>query len=328
MVWVTFVFSAAVIVFAAIKLAEYGDAISIRTGLGGMFIGLILMAGATSLPELLTTINAISQGIPNLAAGNMFGSSMFNMLLLGMMDVVHRQVRILRQVARRHTLSGSVAVLLMTLAIFFVLANVQLKIGWVGIDSLTLMVTYVIGLRIIQSASLQTSEPRQVEVNGDVPTLRTAILGFGIATLLLIVVMPIMVNASGDIARMTGLGTGFVGTALVAIVTSLPELVTTITAVRLGVYDLAVGNLFGSNMFNMFILGFSDFFMLNGRFIGVITPDFALVGLIGLIMTIIGLISNQARLERKFLFVEIDALILILVYFLGMLFIYQRGIGI
>ncbi len=328
MVWIVFVFSSAIIVYAAIKLAEYGDAISIRTGLGGMFIGLILMAGATSLPELLTTINSISQGIPNLAAGNMFGSSMFNMLLLGMMDVVHYRVRILRQVARRHALSGSVAVLLMTLAIFFVLANIQVKIAWVGIDSLTLMAAYVIGLRIIQSSSLQTSEPHQVEVNGDVPSLRTAILGFGIATLLLIVVMPMMVNASGDIAKLTGLGTGFIGTALVAIVTSLPELVTTIAAVRLGVYDLAVGNLFGSNMFNMLVLGFSDFFMLDGRFIGVITPDFALVGLIGLIMTIIGLISNQARLERKFLFVEIDALILILVYFLGMLFIYQRGIGI
>ncbi len=328
MVWVTFIFSSAIIVYAAIKLAEYGDVISIRTGLGGMFIGLILMAGATSLPELLTTVNSISQGIPNLAAGNIFGSSMFNMLLLGMMDVVHQRVRILRQVARRHTLSGSVAVLLMTLAIFFVLAEIPLKIGWVGVDSLTLMIVYIIGLRIIQSASLPAVKAQPAEVGDEVPSLRIALIGFGIATLLLIMVMPILVNTSGDIAAITGLGTGFIGTALVAIVTSLPELVTTITAVRLGVYDLAVGNLFGSNMFNMFILGLSDFFMLNGRFIGVITPDFALVGLIGLIMTIIGVISNQARLERKFFFVELDALILIVVYFLGMLFIYQRGIGI
>ena len=81
MVWFQFIISAAIIVLVAIKLAEYGDAIALRTNFGGVFVGTLLLAGATSLPELLTTINSINQGVPDLAAGNLFGSNMFNMFI-------------------------------------------------------------------------------------------------------------------------------------------------------------------------------------------------------------------------------------------------------
>jgi len=327
MIWLEFVLSAAIIVFAAIKLAEYGDAISVRTKLGGLFIGVIFMAAATSLPELLTTVNSINQGIPDLAAGNMFGSCMFNMLLLGIMDLVNWRERILRRVARRHALSGSIASLLITLAIFFIMADINLKIGWVGIDSLVLIGTYIIGIRIIRSNIVSVPKSQEDIIDESVPKLSVALIGFGLATLALILVMPWLVTISNDIATITGLGTGFVGTALVAFVTSLPELVTTITAVRLGVYDLAVGNLFGSNMFNIFALGLSDVFALDGRFLGVISPDFVLVGLLGLVMTLMGLIGNQAKLERRIFILELDAFALIVVYIIGMGLLYSWGLG-
>ena len=93
LIWLKFLGCSIVLVIAAIKLAEYGDIIAVRTKIGGMFIGLILLAGATSLPELLTTINSISIGEPDLAAGNMFGSNMVNMLLLGTIDLMSRKTR-------------------------------------------------------------------------------------------------------------------------------------------------------------------------------------------------------------------------------------------
>ena len=330
MVWVKFLVSSIIIVMAAIKLAEYGDVISMRTKMGGMFIGLILMASATSLPEFLTTINAINQNVPDLAAGNMFGSNMFNMLLLGIMDLLNTRVRILRKVAHRHTLTGSIAVFLMVLAIFFIMANIDVKIGWVGIDSLVIVAAYLAGLWIIRSnspAPHETDHSDEILEEG-IPNLKHAIIGFAIATLVLVLIMPVLVDTSNQIAQITGLGTGFIGTALVAFITSLPELVTTITAVRLGVYDMAIGNLFGSNMFNMFSLGISDIFMLKGRFLGVISPDFILVGVIGLLLTLMAIIGNQAKLEKKFFFLEIDAFLIIVSYILGMLLIYNRGIGI
>jgi cation:H+ antiporter len=153
------------------------------------------------------------------------------------------------------------------------------------------------------------------------------LIGFGLAAAGLVVITPYLVSSSATIAEITGLGTTFVGTTLVALVTSLPEMVTTLAALRIGADDMAIGNLFGSNLFNMFALGLTDFFYLQGRFLSVIAPAFLLVGMLGLLMTGMGLIGNLARLERRVLFVELDALVLMITYFLGMWLLYNRGIG-
>ncbi|MBI9047793.1 MAG: sodium:calcium antiporter [Anaerolineaceae bacterium] len=328
LVWLKFAFSAAILVVAAIKLAEYGDVIAVRTKISGMFIGLILLAGATSLPEFLTTINSISIGEPDLAAGNMFGSNMVNMLLLGLTDLMSRTTRVLRKVAHRHALSGAISVFLIGLATFFIMADIETKIGWVGIDSLIILSAYIIGMRIIQHSANPAPVRDDQPISSDFPSLKKGIIGFSIATLALVLIMPLLVSTSNEIATLTGLGTGFIGTALVALITSLPELVTTITAIRLGVFDLAIGNLFGSNMFNIFSLALADFFMTEGRFLGTISQDFVMVGLIGLIMTGMALIGNLAKIERKIFFIEIDAVLLIIVYFLGMFLIFSKGIGV
>jgi cation:H+ antiporter len=327
MVWIIFFISSMIVVLAAIQLAKYGDAISIRTGLGGMFVGLILMAAATSLPELLATINSFQQGIPDLAAGNLFGSNMFNILLIAVIDVVFFRTRVLRFVANRHALSGSMSVFMIGFAVLLVVSNLDIQIGWVGLDAILLMAAYLGALAVIRQSTPAAEQAAEV-IDARVPTLRRAVIGFSLATLVLVLTMPYLVTSSNEIAIITGLTTGFIGTALVAFVTSLPELVATIAAVKIGTYDLAIGNLFGSNMFNMFILGFSDLFLTSGRFIGVIAPEFILVGMVGLILTLIASIGNQSNFKKKVFFIEIDALLIIVVYFVGMYLIYQRGIAI
>jgi len=325
MVWITFLISSMVIVLAAIQLAKYGDVISIRTGLGGMFVGLILMAAATSLPELLATINSFQQGIPDLAAGNLFGSNMFNMLLIAIIDIVFFRMRVLRYVANRHTLSGNMSVFMIGFAVLLVVSDLQVKIGWIGLDSLLLMAAYIGALAIIRQSSPAAVQNEEL-IDQRTPSLRHGAIGFSIATLVLVIAMPYLVTSSDEIAVITGLSTGFIGTALVAFVTSLPELVATIAAVKIGTYDLAIGNLFGSNMVNMFILGFSDLFLNSGRFIGIIDSEFILVGMVGLILTLIAAIGNQVQFKKKLGFIEVDALLILIVYFVGMYIIYQRGI--
>ncbi len=326
MVWLLFIISSAVVVIAAIKLAQYGDVIAVRTKLSGMFIGTLLMAGATSLPELLAAVNALSIGAPNLAAGGLFGSSMFNMFMLGVLDLFNQKTRILRRVAMNHALTASLANMLMGLAVFFLLANVDLKLGWVGLDSLLIMIAYVAGVRLLQQQGGAPPDAPEIE-NEKVPSLKRALFGFALATLVLVIVTPYLVESANEIAEITGLSAGFIGATLLAITTSLPELVATIAAVQIGAYDLAIGNLFGSNLFNMFVLGLTDVFYLDGRFLGAIDPTFALVALLGLLLTTLGLIGNIARVERRLLFVEIDALLILIGYFLGMWFLYSNGIG-
>ena len=329
MIWLQFLLSSAVVVYAAIKLAEYGDVIAVRTRLGGLFVGTIFLAGATSLPEFIASISSFQAGVPNLAAGNFFGSNMVNMMLLAVVDLINFQAPLLRRVAISHALTAALTTILMLVAIISILADVDLKIGWVGVDSLVLIGLYFGGIWLIQRENRSPVEPVPVsEPAADFPSLRRGVIGFLIAAGVLMAVVPLLVDSSTEIAAITGLGTGFVGTALLSLVTSLPELLAALAAVRMNAFDMAVGNLLGSSVFNMLALGVSDFFYLDGRFLGAIDENFALVGLLALLLTNMALVGNLARVERKILFIEIDSIATIVVYLLGMYLLYLRGIGV
>ncbi len=327
MVWLEFLLSAGLITFAAMQLAKAGDIIAYRTRMGGMFIGIVLLAGATSLPELLTTISSILQGVPDLAAGNLLGSNMLNMFILAALDLVHHKHRLLRKAALRHALSGSLATLMIGMVVFFILADIDVSIGWVGGDSLLLILAYLVAVTLLRAQSRGVGASALPVVPEGMPSLRRGVIGLVLSAAALTAITPWMVNASTRIADLTGLGTTFIGTTLVALVTSLPELVTTLAAAKIGADDMAIGNLFGSNLFNMFALGLTDLAFLQGRFLSVIDPAFLLVGMLGLLMTALGLIGNLARLERRLFIVEMDALALILIYLGGLWFLYTRGIG-
>lgn len=330
MVWIIFIVSAAVVTLAATKLAEFGDVIAVRTRLGGMFVGTIFLAGATSMPELIASISSFRTGEPNLAAGNFFGSNMTNIALLAAIDLGHRQVPMMRRVAVSHSLTAGMATVLMLVAAISIVFGFDLVVGWVGVDSLLIIGLYIGGLWVIQRESQATGDSSAVEMQpaDDFPSLRRGVIGFAVAAGIIMLAVPQLVEAAVGIAEITGLSTGFVGTALLSFVTSLPELIAAIAAVRLGAFDLAVGNLLGSNVFNMFGLAIADFFLLDGSFLSLIDPDFVLVALLGILLTNMALIGNLARVERKFLFFELDSLAIMAVYLLGMYLLYLRGIGV
>ena len=327
MAWVQFALSAAVIVFVAFKMTQYADVIAVRTRLGGMFVGTLLLAAGTSAPEIITNASSVHLGMPNLAAGDLFGSCMFNMLILALLDVVCFRARVLRRVAMSHALTASLATLLTGMAVLFVLARIPWRIGWLGLDSLSLILVYGGGMWLIQHESRRSGAP--VGVDMDVPGigLRHAIIGFVVSLGVLVIASPFLVLAAKEIALITGLGTGLVGLTLFAFVTSLPEMVAVLVAVRLGAFDMAVGNLFGSNVFNMLALGITDGFYVQGLLFSDIDANFALAGLVALLLINLGLIGNLARLERRLWFMEVDALLIVLTFIAGMLLLYHHGVG-
>ncbi|MBI4926722.1 MAG: sodium:calcium antiporter [Anaerolineae bacterium] len=322
MIWLQFLISAALLIVAATKLAEFGDVIAIRTGLGRLFIGTILLSAATSLPEFLTVINSFEAGDVYLAAGNLFGSNMFNMFMLAVLDLTFQSKRILRVIYSRHALSGTAASLMAGLVLVFIVANIKTMVGWVGLDSILIMIGYIGIIYILRVNSNDAGIVDEEEPDESLPSLWVGLFGFGLAAALLVIVSPWLVESSLGIAERTGLSSGFIGTTLVGITTSLPELVTTIAAARLGAFDLAAGNLFGSNMFNMFALGAADLFYTDGRLLGQIDPVFLLAGLLGLVMTLFGVLGNTARLEKRFWLFEIDGLLLFVIYFVGLYLVY------
>ena len=327
-VWVTFVVAAALIVIAAMQLAKYGDVIAARTKLGGMFIGVLLLAGATSLPELLTSINSIKIGSPELSAGNFFGSSAFNMFILAILDVAGHNQRILRTSQKRHLVSGGFAVFICTLVVFCLVANptisdLNLNIGWVGIDSIIIMAFYVLAIYMIQQSEQDVVSTEMTEEElAEIPSLKVGLLGFTAAAVVLGLVCPFMVRAAEQISEITGLGTSFVGSSLVALVTSLPEMVTSISAISIGAADMALGNLFGSNMFNMFGIGIADLFYTKGRFLSTVDNSFIVVGMLGALMTAFGLLGNIVKFKRIGKLMDVDSVIMTALYFSGMYLLY------
>ncbi|MDP3091694.1 MAG: hypothetical protein Q8N04_13515 [Nitrospira sp.] len=253
-----FLISAVVIVLAGTRLSRYGNEIAELTGLGRLWIGVVLMSTATSLPEVFADVSAALIDSPDLAAGDLFGSNMANMLILGIIDLMHRQKRVRHQAALEHTLTAALAMLLTGLAAFFVLAQIDSTHLGVGIGSLTLVVIYVLGMRLIFRQEDMKRRQREQETlvegiaekadagtaqRGDV---RRAVAGFSAAALVLLVTAPFLAGSAKEIAEHSGISATFIGASLGGIATSLPELVTSIAAVRLGAFDLAVGNLFGS----------------------------------------------------------------------------------
>jgi cation:H+ antiporter len=319
--------STALVVLTAIKLSKYSEVIAVRTKLGGLFIGTLLLAGVTSVPELSSTVSSLNQGEPNLAAGNMFGSNMFNMFLLAVLNLVYWRERILQRVVLKHALTASLVSMLSVMVLFFVIAKLDLMIGWVGLDSILVVVGYFAAIWLIRMDSMKDSVSTEEEVEQQhLPSLKHALIGFAIASVVLLASTPKLVESCVGIAGVTGLGTGFVGTALLAIVTSLPELVASVASIRAGAHDLAVGNLFGSNLFNLFGIGIADMFYREGHFMAEIDPMFALAALMALMLTTFGLVGNVVRVQRRTVLADLDAWLIVLAYPLGLLLLYTRGI--
>lgn len=332
--WAMFFISAAVIAYAGTMLSRYGDRIADLTGLGGLWIGVVLMAAATSLPEVFTTVSASLLDVPDLAAGDLFGAGMTNMLTLALIDLLHRQKRVWQQAALDHALSAGLAMLLTGLAAFFILFGTDVKHAGVGLGSMILLVIYVLGMRVVfrqesvkrrqreheAVVEAQTEETRRASRREE---LRRASLGFGAAALGLLVAAPFLAESANTIAELSGISTAFIGTSLVAITTSLPELVTAIAAVRIGAFDLAVGNLFGSNAFNMAAFFFVDVAYRGGPLFNAVSATHALTALWSILLMSTALMGIIYRVEKRYLLIEPDSLAIIFGYCLGLWLLYQ-----
>lgn len=331
-----FVLLAVVIVVAGSRLAAYGDAIAARTGLGGLWIGAVLLAGATSLPELATDLSAVRMGAPDLAVGDLFGSSMANMLILAIVDLSAPQRQVLRRATLDHALSACLALTLTALATALVLLRPGPAIAGLDVGPFLLFALYVLGTRAVYRHATRARPaaagggPEGREDGGGGgrtrPTLRRALAGYAVSALVIFAAAPAFARFAERLARETGLGTTFVGAWLVGLATSLPELVASVAAVRMGAFDLAVGNLFGSNGFNMAIFFGLDLAHPGGSLFAAVSPVHAITGLFGILLTSLGLAAIVYRAERRFAMVEPDSLAIVVAYVAGLWLLYgARG---
>ena len=256
-VWIKFAVCVLLVLFFGTKLSRYGDVIAEKTGLSGIWVGLLLLAIVTSLPEIITGISAVAfiggGAGANLALGTIFGSNALNLFIIAILDIIHRSGPLLGLAARRHSLSAWLSIVLIAIAGGGVLISTEVwggSLGRIGFYSLVLVLIYLLGswrlFRVENRQQAEAAPPRYGSV-----TRRRAYLGFAISALVIIGAGTWLAFIGDEIAGATGWDTTFVGSLFLAITTSLPELVVCIAALRIGAADMAIADVLGSNMFNM-----------------------------------------------------------------------------
>jgi len=333
--WLEFILMALFIIISGTYLSRFGDIIADKSGLGQAFIGGILIAMATSLPELVTSISSALVGAPDIAVGNVFGSNTFNLVILAFADLLQGKGPLLLRVNYSHILSGLVGVLLSALVVFSLILshfmNFNLNVFGVGLDSIILLLTYLVSVRMIyrydQNNPLDAKDEEKENLNSEY-TLNKALLGFAACAVVIVFSGYRLTLTADQISAVTGIDQSFIGSILVAAATSLPELVATISAIRIGAYNMAVGNVFGSNIFNMTVIFFADVFYRQGVLLQDVRIVHILTATVGIVMATIILIGLFYRSRRSFMWMGWDAIAAAVVYFLGVYLLFQLGLNV
>ena len=334
MIWIEFILCAALIFYVGSLLSKYGDVIAEKTGLGRAWVGAILIAGVTSLPELASGVSAVAWlNAPNLAAGAVLGSCLFNLALIALIDLAYQPGRVLAQAQEVHILSGGLGVLMLGIVAMGVLIGPALNgVGILGISvlSIVLLVLYAVGGKMIaglEKERLGEVLEKEAEQGGyeDI-SARKAYIVF-VINAIAVIGLGIWLASIGDrLAATTGLSRSFVGNLFLALSTSLPEIAASLAAIRLGAVDLAIGNVLGSNLFNILLFFVYDLADGKRNFWASLTNSNAFAAVMTMMMTGVVIISLMYRASPKTPYrFSWDGFVLAGMYLGSMVFLYLLG---
>ncbi len=286
-IWLQFALCIGLIGLAGTRLIRYGDAIASWTGMSRSWIGLILVASVTSLPELVTGLSAVTIArAPDLAVGDVLGSCVFNLAILAAIDIGYRKAPLYGMASQQHLLSAGFGVVMLAATAWLLLLDQQgllPALGHVSLASPLLLALYLLALRAIYLN--EKRQPAYTEPGPALMSLRTALTGYALAAMG-VVASGIWLPLIGvELARVMGWSNSLVGTLFVALATSVPELATSWAALRLGAVDLALGNLLGSNLFDLLILAFDDLAYLDGSLYRAVSTQHVLSALSACLMS-------------------------------------------
>ncbi len=331
-IWLQFAACLALIGFAGPELSRSSDIIAEKTSLSGSWVGLVLVATVTSLPELVTGLSAVTIAMaPDIAAGDVFGSCVFNLTILVVLDFIQRGETVYRRARQGHVLSAGFGVVLVGFAGMSLLLRDQganIAIGHIGLYTPVILALYVLAMRSLSTYEKDHREQFVEEVAERYPqiTLRSAIARYALAALVVIAAGAWLPFIGAALADAMHWRRTFVGTLLVAGVTSLPEVVVTVAAVRIGALDMAIANLLGSNLFDMAVLAIDDIFFTKGPLLSYVSPIHAVSALSAVIMTGIAIIGLFYRPKaRLFSSVAWASLGIFLMYLLNSYILFLHG---
>jgi len=322
-----FLAAAAVIAVAGVWMVATADRLADRTGLGEAITGGVLLGAATSLSGTITSVTAALDGYASLAVSNAVGGIAAQTFFLALADMWHREANL--EHAAASTINLLQCALLLALLSVPLIAMSLPEVSVLGLHpaSAVLVAGYLTGVRMSRTVQRQPlwgpkMTPQTRPDTPDEPrggaTLRRLLARFALLVVLLAGAGFVIARTGEALAVRTGMGESLVGAALTAVATSLPELVTTLAAVRRGALTLAVGGIIGGNTFDVLFLVLTDAAWRSGSVYHAIGREEQFLLALSMLMTAIILMGLIRRERHGFANIGFESVLITLVYAGGM----------
>ncbi|MEJ7930852.1 hypothetical protein WG922_12800 [Ramlibacter sp. AN1015] len=338
------VFAAAALVvwIAGTRVAAYADRVATVTGVGHAAVGLVLLAGITSLPEVAVSLSAAVSDTPALAVNNLLGSIAMQIAILAVADAVFGRQALTVIAGSSVVLLQVVLNVLLLLALAAALMVGDVPVLGAGAWSWALLLLYVFAIwkvshsqdRHTWVANMSAGQRRkreeekrrrteQARARHEDDTLRALVVKL-VAGGVAILVAGYVLSRTGDaIAQQTGLGQSFVGAVLVAVSTSLPELSSVIASVRLRQLEMAISDIFGTNLFNVGLVFAVDMAYQGEPVLNQVGRFSLFASLLGALLAALYLGGLIERRDRTVARMGVDSIAVLVAYFGGLAFLYQ-----
>lgn len=331
-----FLVGAAIVWFSGTKLSVYVDVFADRTGLGKAFAGALILGGATSLPELATTLTAASSGAAKMAGTNLLGGIVMQIAVLALIDATVMRGRPLTLFSPRSSLLmvGVMLIMLIALASAAIATGELASIAGCGLWPVLLMAAYLFSIWVIfryegnprweprgevMQPPESASDLKDAQQSKFTDVALARLVGLFLLASLGVLAGGYLVARTGEaIAEQTGIGQSFVGATLVALATSLPEVSTTYSAVRFGAYSMAAANILGTNSLEIALFLPADLAYRSGPIIDALDPSAVLLASLGIIVTSLYLWGILERRDRTIFGMGQDSFAVLVVYLLGL----------
>ena len=318
---------------AGARLAYLADTLADRYALAKTLMGLLFLSLATSLPEVATTLTAAVHQSRDLVLNNLFGGIALQTAILAMSDFWARGAITNYPRKANHALEATLLVLLMAMTLVFIELGETYSLGGVGLGTAVVALAYVGAIWLLRRYD-ETSDWVPVDLPNPDPlpfpaptglaqATKTSLVAQAVAASLAILVFGLLLVVFAErIAAQSGLGTSFVGVTILAAATSLPELTTSITAVRIGAYTMAISNIFGSNLIMLVLVFPADILFRQGPILQQSSQTVSLSLAFGMVVTAIYLTGLIVRRKPRVGTFGLDSVFVLVVFSASLLAYY------
>lgn len=303
---VLFLFLAGLTIYLSFKLSYYADLLNKTTNISGVFIGGILLAGITSLPEFVTCLSSIFLNNPYLAIGDILGSNFFNIAMMCLFDILFIKTMFYNYTKNKYYIIYLLLIINYFIMYLFMGGIFNLELFNIGIPSFIIIISYIIYLKKAQ----EKDSKKEV-----IKTKEHVLLKFLIVGILMVIVsifLTLIVNIIAD--KNPNVASSFIGAILLGITTSMPEVITFIALIKMKSFDLALSDIIGSNLFNLLILAIGDIFLKNKEIYYFVDKESMFLLVFGFILTILSFYQNNRKVVKNKLIYIVPSLIGVLLY--------------